>query len=344
MKTVVTGGAGFIGSNLARALVDQGREVVIGDDFSRGNRLNLSDLGIQAECQEVDLRDFTQALELTQGAETVFHLAARVGSLDWLHGSEMAELEALQTNLLIDTNTFRACIQNRVEKIIYASSVSVYPIHIQNQPNITFSESDLELNSLTSCTQGTQPTTVTADYRLPTVNPEGGYGWAKLLGEIQLSWVKDIEIGIARIFNIYGENGELGKSSHVVLSLIRKAIRYPSERFIVWGDGKQSRDFLYVSDVADALLKLEEKASNPPAVVNVGSDKAVSIGELAEKIVRLSAKNMEIEYDTGKPVGPTSRTANIARARARLDWQPKVSLEEGLKRTYAWAEKRLQQR
>lgn len=330
MKTLVTGGAGFIGSHLVRALLDQGREVVIADDFSRGNRLNLSDLDIRADWQEVDLRDFAQALEVTKGAETVFHLAARVGSLDWLHGSDMAELEALQTNLLIDTNTFRACVQNQVRKIIYASSVSVYPIHLQNRHDVVFTEDDCLIPANES--------------EASVINPEGGYGWAKFLGEIQLSWMKGVEIGIARIFNIYGENGELDKSSHVVLSLIRKAIRYPDEEFIVWGDGRQSRDFLYVSDVVDALLRLEEKASNPPVVVNLGADKAVSIGVLAEKIVELSGKNMAIEYDTGKPVGPISRTANIAKARALLGWQPKVSLEEGLRRTYAWAVKRLRSR
>lgn len=328
LKTVVIGGAGFIGSNLARALLDRGGEVLIADDFSRGNRLNLSDLGIQADCQEVDLRDLSQALEITKEAETVFHLAARVGSLDWLHGSETAELEALQTNLLIDTNTFRACIQNKVKKIIYASSVSVYPIHLQNRHDVVFTEDDCQIP-----TEGSET---------PIINPEGGYGWAKLLGEIQLSWMKGVEIGIARIFNIYGENGDLGKTSQVVPSLIRKAICYPTEEFIVWGDGKQSRDFLYVSDLVDALLKLEEKASNPPVVVNLGSDKAIPIGELAEKIVKVSGKDIEMRYDTSKPAGPTSRTADITKARALLGWQPRVSLEEGLKRTYTWAAKRFQ--
>lgn len=328
MKTVVTGGAGFIGSHLAKALLDRGREVVIADDFSRGNKLNLLDLGIQTECLEIDLRNFAQALKVTKGAETVFHMAARVGSLDWLHGSEANELEALQTNLVIDANVFRACIENRVKKIIYASSVSVYPIYLQDRPNIVFSEDALQI---TDTVRG-------------TIDPEGGYGWAKFLGEIQLSWIKGIEIGIARIFNIYGENGELGESAHVVPSLIRKAIRYPKEEFIAWGDGKQSRDFLYVSDVSDALLKLEEKASNPPPVVNLGSDETVPIGKLAEKIVELSGKAIEIRYDTSKPVGPISRTADITKARALLGWQPKVSLEEGLKRTYAWVIERLEQK
>ena len=109
MKTVVTGGAGFIGSNLVRKLLDQGREVVIADDFSRGSIQNLLDLGIPASDiglgtvdRVIDLTDFQQALKVIQGAEAVFHLAARIGSIDYLHGSDTNELEALQLNLLID--------------------------------------------------------------------------------------------------------------------------------------------------------------------------------------------------------------------------------------------------
>ena len=329
MKTVVTGGAGFIGSNLARALLNKGKEVVIADNFSRGNQLNLADLGIQADCQEIDLRDPAQALQVTQGAETVFHLAAMVGSVDALHGSENVELEALQTNLLIDTNTFRACIQNGVKKIVFASSVSVYPMQVQNRQKAVFAEDDCVVPP--------------DEAEEPTINPEGGYGWSKLLGEIQLSWMKDIKVGVARIFSTYGENGKMGEGSHVVLSLIRKAIRYPENEFVVWGDGKQTRDFVHVADVTNALLRLEEGASNPPVTVNVGGEKAIPIGELARKITDISGKNMEMKFDASRPAGPTSRTADIAKAKALLGWQPMIGLEAGLERTYAWATRRLQQ-
>ncbi len=198
-------------------------------------------------------------------------------------------------------------------------------MNLQYQLNIVLSESSLQISS-----RGNH-----------VVNPEGGYGWAKLLGEIQLSWMKDIRIGIARIFNVYGENEDLGESAHVVPALIRKAILYPEEKFIVWGNGKQSRDFLYVADCVDALIKLEAKAASPPLVVNIGWDKTVLISELAEKIVELSGKDIDIIYDPTRPVGPVSRTADITRAVASLGWQPRISLEEGLKRTYAWAQRRI---
>lgn len=317
-KYLVTGGAGFIGSHLARRLLDEGRQVVIADDFSRGDSRNLSDLNIQTDCVDIDLKDYNRVLEIMDGVVCVFHLAARVGSVEYLHGSGMAELTALQTNLVIDANVFRACLEKNVRKIVYASSISVYPLKTQRNLNAVFSEDDIH-----------------------PIDPEGGYGWAKLMGEIELGWMKDIDIGIARIFNIYGENAALGETGQVIPALIYKAISYPQEDFIVWGNGQQTRDFLYVADCVEALLKLEAKASNPPVIVNIGSGKTVPIRVIAEKTAGLSGKNPEIKYDVTRPVGPVSRTSDISRAQALLHWRPETSLDVGLARTYSWVEKRL---
>jgi nucleoside-diphosphate-sugar epimerase len=319
LRTVVTGGAGFIGSHLVRKLLDDGRDVVAVDNLSRGSIENLKDLNIPISLLiKADLRDYRQALDAVKGASTVYHLAARVGSVEYLHGSEHAELKALQDNMVIDANVFKACIEAGVKRIVYASSVSVYPIDIQHKPNVVISEGDLRY-----------------------YNPEGGYGWAKLLGEIQLSWMKNVDVGIARIFTAYGPLEPLDETAHAVPALIRKAIMYPREDFVVWGSGEQTRSFMYVSDCVEALLKLEEKASNPPLIVNIGSDKPTPIRVLAEKIVEMSGKSIEIKYDPLKPVGPLSRTADITKARKLLGWRPKISLEDGLRHTYAWAERKL---
>jgi len=317
-RVLVTGGAGFIGSHLVRRLIDERRKVVVADDFSRGSVRNLLDLGVRMECPKVDLRDYGRALEVVEGAGVVYHLAARVGSVEYLHSSELAELRALQDNLVIDANVFRACVEAGVKKVIYASSVSVYPIDVQQKPGVVLSEDDLGY-----------------------YNPDGGYGWAKLLGEMQLGWMKSMDVGIARIFNVYGECEPLDETAHVIPALMRKAILYPEEGFVVWGDGNQSRCLIYVSDCVEALTRLEKKASSSPIIVNIGSDQEVSIKTLAENIVRLSGKDIEMVFDPAKPTGPVSRTADISKAKALLGWQPRVSLVEGLRRTYLWAEKRL---
>ena len=318
MKTVVTGGAGFIGSHLVKRLLDEGREVVIADDFSRGKPQNLLDLGVRRGLRPVDLGDYQQALEILDGAESVFHLAARVGSVEFLHGSDVAELLALQTNLVIDANVLRACLTSGVKRLVYASSVSVYPIDIQRRYDVVFTEDDVRY-----------------------VNPEGGYGWAKLLGEIQVRWMPGLNAGIARIFNIYGENEHPDEDAHVVPALIRKAILHPQEEFRVWGDGNQTRDLLYVADAVEALLALEGKAACPPVVVNIGSGEALPVKALVEKIIEISGKTIEPVYDPSKPVGPLSRTADVSRAKALLGWEPRVSLDEGLKRTFRWVDERL---
>ncbi len=319
MKTVVTGGAGFIGCHLVKRLLDEGRDVLVVDNLSRGTLENLKDVGAgDVKWVRSDLRDRSQASAALRDAEIVYHLAAVVGSVEYLHGTEAAELRALQDNLVIDANVFRVCLQHNVKKVVYTSSVSVYPIDMQQMPDVVLSEEDLRY-----------------------YNPEGGYGWSKLLGEIQLSWMKNIDVGIARIFTAYGPCEPLDETAHVVPALIRKAIMYPKEDFVVWGSGEQTRSFMYVSDCVDALVRLEERASNPPLIVNVGSDEPTSIRVLAENIVKISGKDIEIRFDPSRPMGPLSRTADITKARKILGWSPKVSLEEGLRMTYAWAEEKL---
>jgi len=338
VKTIATGGTGFIGSHLVKRLLEQNREVIVVSDLSQLGSENLSSLGIKPsdiELRRADLSDYHQALKAMKGADSVFHLAARVGSLEYLHKSQLAELAAFQTNLVIDTNVFKACLENKVKKLVYASSCAVYPMDKQYSPGAIFSEDDLRLSQDQFSAPG--------EGKGVDINPDGGYGWAKLMGEIELGWIKDIEIGIARIFNIYGENEPLGERAHVIGDLMDKAILYPQKELIVRGNGRQSRDFLYVSDCIDALLQLEKQASNPPIIINIGSGEAVSIGTIAERIVALSGKNIKIAYDLAKPVGPISRTADITKARTLLKWQPKVNLDEGLRRTYSWVEKRLKE-
>ncbi len=323
-KVVVTGGAGFLGSHVVRRLLDDGHQVSIVDDFSSGSVENLKGLGISQECIVGDLKDAAFAAKSLRGAEAVFHFAAEVGSVAYLHGSAAKEVATLQSNLAIDVNVFRACLENRVRRIIYASSVSVYPIDEQQGSRVKFRESD-------------------ADRK---VNPEGGYGWSKYVAEKQLSMMPEVASGVARIFHAYGANIYLKPDrSQVIASLIRKAVDYPREGFAVWGDGSQRRCFVYIDDVMDALFRLYDHTEKRGSLtVNIGSTKEVTVKELARLTVELSGKNIPISFDPSKPTGALNRTPDLTRVRRVLGWVPSTPFREGLERTYAWAEGRLSSR
>jgi GDP-D-mannose 3',5'-epimerase len=315
-KVLVSGGAGFLGSNLVKRLVDDAREVVVADDLSRGNINNLIDLDCKPlpDVLSGDLKNYDVALEAVEGCDTVFHLAARVGSVAFLHGCPELELEAFQQNTLIDTNVFRACLEHSVKNIVYASSVSVYPIHWQMLGNAVFGE-DASLG-----------------------DPDGGYGHAKVQGEYQLSLMKDCKVGVARIFSVYGPCMDLKKSVQAVGALCKKAVEYPSRPFKVWGSGEQTRDYLYVDDCVDALLLLEKTGGT----VNVGSGVATSLDDVARRIIRLSGKQIWLRHDLKKPVGAFGRTAKVDRLKA-LGWKQKTSLDNGLAKTFEWVERRLKE-
>lgn len=319
-NVAVTGGAGFLGSNLVKRLIADGRSVLVLDDLSSGSVKNLKGLGVETECIVGDLKDYEFARRSLRGAQVVFHLAAEVGSVAYLHGSDARELAALQANLVIDANVFRACLENKVRTIVYASSVSVYPFDQQLGAHVRFREQDSD-----------------------RVNPEGGYGWAKYIGEKQLALMPDTSFGIARIFHAYGENLYLRPDrSQVIASLIGKAVRYPEEDFVVWGDGSQRRCFVYVEDAIDALIRLWSHAEKHGSLtVNVGSTEEVTVRQLAGMVIALSGKRIEPRYDASKPTGALSRMPSLDRAREVLGWSPTTSFSEGLKKTYVWAEKRL---
>ncbi len=323
-KVAVTGGAGFLGSHIVKRLTDEGRQVSIVDDFSSGSLLNLADVGVRQKVSTGDLRDYRFARSSLRGAETVFHFAAEVGSVSYLHGSNARELAALQSNLVIDANVFKACLENGVRTVIYASSVSVYPFDEQLGSHTQFREEDAERK----------------------VNPEGGYGWAKYIAERQLSLMPDVSYGVARIFHAYGKNIYLRPDrSQVIASLIRKAVRYPAEDFVVWGDGSQRRCFVYIEDALDALMKLERHVDDRGSlVVNVGSTEETTVRELAEMVVRLSKKDIRLKFDETKLTGALNRMPNLERAKRVLGWSPTTSFSQGLKDTFEWAEGRLGKR
>jgi nucleoside-diphosphate-sugar epimerase len=314
-RVLVTGGAGFIGSHLTKRLLEMGSEVHVADNLSRGSLENLTALD-GVHLHRVDLTDMHNCLTVTKGIDFVFHLAASVGGIHYI---KRENVENLTPSLLMNTNVLEACRLNDVKRLLFASSACVYR------------EKNADLNQFKE------------EDAIPA-NPATTYGWAKLLGEIGCkSYYLDygIKSSAVRIFNAYGTNENLDpKWSHVIPSLIRRALLYPQEGFRLFGDGKQERAFLSVTDCAEGLMRSMERIEDAEPV-NLGSDEVVPLAQLAEKIVNISGKKIDIEYDPTGPQGTRRYCANTEMMKRKLDWVPHVALDEGLSKTYEWARKKI---
>ena len=324
---LITGGAGHIGSHLAKNLVEQGAKVRIVDNLWRGNldylrNENGSIIDLEKDFINLDLRFMENCEKIVKGAEIVFHLADVVSGIKYVFDNMGF---VFRSNILINSNMLAAAYKENIQTFIYSGAVCSYPQERQNDPNSPpFKEEDMY-----------------------PANPESAYGWSKLMGEYETElYSKDhiMNTGILRINNVYGPNSDLSpERSQVIPALIRKAILYPKEKFIVWGTGKQSRNFVYVTDVVQALLSMADKGLNK-GPIQIGSEVKTKISEIAEIIVQTSGKEIEIEYDTKKPMGDLARSSDVTKAKEILGWSPRVSLHEGLSKTYEWANKYLKEK
>lgn len=312
----MTGGAGFIGSHLVAKLLDLGSEVYVADNFSRGSKENIEDFLEMIRLYDVDLTRLENCLLASREVEYVFHLAASVGGIQYI---KKENVEGSTPSLLMNTNMLEAARLLDVERFLFTSSACVYrgrKLHINR-----FKEEDAY-----------------------PANPATTYGWSKLMGEIQCrSYYLDYGVGssVVRIFNAYGERENLdSRWSHVTPSLIRKAVNYPLEEFEMFGNGLQERAFLYVHDCVKGLLLSMEKIEDADPI-NLGSDEVVSINKLAEKIIKISGKTIPLKHDLSGPKGTYRYCADTTKMRKILDWSPEVSLDEGLRKTYEWAERKL---
>lgn len=316
LRILVTGGAGFIGSNLVKDLLNRGATVRVVDNLSCGSMDNLNGVMDRIQFVRSDLTNADACLNACQMVDYVFHLAASVGGIHYIRKENV---EGSTPSILMNTNMLEATRRRDVRGFLFASSACVYK------------EKSLKLNRFKE------------EDAFPA-DPATTYGWAKLLGEIQCrSYFTDygIKSVSARIFNAFGENESLNpRSAHVIPSLIRKAINYPNEPFAVFGDGKQERSFLYVKDCVEGLLHCAEKISDGSAV-NLGSEEVVCISEVAQQIATLSGKSIKIEYDLSGPQGTHRYCADTAKMKELLDWKPDRSFSVGLKNTYNWAEQKI---
>jgi len=326
MRVLVTGGAGFIGSSLVKRLVLEGFHVKVIDNLWRGkldNLINsdgLSVIDLQNDFHLADLTDYNKCIELIKNVDWVYHLADIVAGIQFVFGNESF---VFRQNILINTNVLSACISNHIPNYVYVGTACSYPKHLQMTK-----EGIVSLR----------------EEQVYPAEPESGYGWSKLMGEYEAELAqmsRKINIGLLRFHNVYGPNAAFrGEDAQVLPSLIRKAVMFPDEPFIVWGSGNQYRDFVYIDDVVDALILMGKQGMNK-GVIQIGSEKATTVREVAEMIVRISGKIIDLKFDLDKPEGDRGRIAICERARNILGWKPSISLEKGLENTYKWVASQL---
>ena len=310
-RVLVTGGAGFVGSHLVEKLVKRNARVSVLDNLQNGKEVNLESVKKEVSLINGNCQDPEDALNACKNQNIVMNLAARVGGIEY---NRTHQATMMRDNLLIGTNMIEAARKAGVERFLVVSSACVYP---------------------RNCSIPTPETEGFLDEPEPT---NGGYGWAKRMAELLGKYYREefgMKVGIARPYNCYGPRDHFDPQySHVIPALIKRV--FDRENPIkVWGTGRQTRAFLYVEDFAKGLMLTIEKypVADP---VNIGTDEEITIAQLVEKIVKISGIKTKIVFDTSKPDGSPRRNSDNRKAKEKLGFQTKVSLDEGLRRTIEW--------
>ena len=310
-KVIVLGAGGFIGSHLTTQLKLQDCYVV-GVDL-KYPEFSTTDAD---EFVIADLREQTNVRKLINGFDEVYQLAADMGGAGYIFTGEH-DADIMHNSAQINLNVVEACIQNRVSKVFYSSSACIYPVENQLDPNNP------------DCRESTAY----------PANPESEYGWEKLFSErLFLATQKNYgtQVRIARYHNIFGPNstwnGERAKSPAAICKKVAEA----TSEIEIWGDGQQTRSFLYIDECIQATLQLMQSDFAEP--INIGSEEMVTINQLAQMIINISGKQLTIKNING-PTGVRGRNSNNELVREKLGWDYSLPLYQGLENTYNWINK-----
>lgn len=317
-RAVVTGAGGFIGHHLVDYLKENGYWV-------RGVDLKRPEYAPTAadEFLILDLRRWENCLQAMQGVQDVYALAADMGGMGFISKNHA---QILHNNILISTHTLDAARQNGAERLLYSSSACIYPEYRQENADVTpLREEDAY-----------------------PAQPQDAYGWEKLVTERLCMHYREehgLETHVVRFHNIFGPLGTWdGGREKAPAALCRKiaiAKLTHDPRIEIWGDGEQTRSFCFVDDCVKGIHLLMESDHTDP--LNLGQDRMVTINELADIIAAAAGIEVERVHVPG-PQGVRGRNSDNTRLREALGWEPEISLEDGLGRTYAWIEEQVRRR
>jgi GDP-D-mannose 3', 5'-epimerase len=312
MKVLVTGAGGFIGHHLVSRLKADGHWV-------RGVDIKLPEYEQTAadEFDVLDLRKFDNCLQATRGGiDQVYNLAADMGGIGYITAS-LADIS--RNNILINTHMLEASRLNGVGRFLFSSSACVYAGYKQKSADVTaLREEDAY-----------------------PADPEPGYGWEKLFAEelCRYYWHDyNFETRIVRFHNVYGPLGTYeGGKEKAPAAISRKVALTPNGGEIqVWGDGEQTRSFMYIDDCVEGLVRLMKSDYREP--LNLGTDRLISINGLVDLLSGIANKRLAKKHDLSKPQGVRGRNSDNTRLTEILGWAPSISLDTGLEVTYKWIE------
>lgn len=310
-KVLVTGGTGFIGSHVVEKLVSRVAKVTVLDNLQNGKFKNLTAVKSNISLIHGDCTDMSDALRACKGKDIVMNLAARVGGIEY---NRTHQVTMLRDNLNIEITMIEAAHKAGVERFLVVSSACVYP---------------------RGCSVPTPETEGFVSEPEPT---NGGYGWAKRMGELLGKYYAQefgMNVAVVRPYNCYGPRDHFDpKTSHVIPALIKRVFD-GGNPITVWGTGKQTRAFLYVEDLAEGMIAAIERYPIPDPV-NLGTDEEVTIAEVVHKIITLSGKKVTVRFDTAKPDGSTRRNSDNRKAKKYLQFTAKTRLDDGLAKTIEW--------
>ncbi|HZU26783.1 MAG TPA: NAD-dependent epimerase/dehydratase family protein [Bryobacteraceae bacterium] len=315
MRILVAGAGGFIGAHLVKRLKAQGCWV-------RGVDLKRPEYSPTAADEFLvgDLRDPNVARAAVDGVEQTYQLAADMGGAGYIFTGEH-DAAVMHNSATINLNILEAGRLSGVKKFFYSSSACIYPEYNQLDPdNPTCSE----------------------ESAYPAA-PDSEYGWEKLFSErLYLAYARNygVEVRITRFHNIFGPEGTWDGGREKAPAAICRKVAEASDGGVIeiWGDGKQTRSFLYIDECLDGVMRLMQSSFSGP--VNIGSEEMVSINQLVEIVAGIAGKNIQIRHIEG-PLGVRGRNSDNRLCRKMLGWEPKEPLRAGLARTYAWISKQL---